>query len=71
MEPLNKTLYIITKHPSQKFDISFINLQINTILQNLKQTLTSTNLKFIQQICMRKNYQISKHPNKKHLLQKI
>ena len=33
-----------------KFNISFFNLQTNIILQNLKQTLTCTNHKFIQQI---------------------
>ena len=39
---------MITKHRSKKFNISFINLQTNTILQNLKQTLTCTNHKSIQ-----------------------
>jgi hypothetical protein len=34
--------------------MSFINLQTNIILQNLKQTLTCTNHKSIQQIYMRK-----------------
>jgi len=39
-------------------------------LQNLKQTLTCTNYKSIQSICMRKNYKTSKHQNKIHILQK-
>jgi hypothetical protein len=55
--------YFITKYLSQKFDISFTNLQKNIILQNLKQTLTCTNHKFIQQICMRKNYKTTPKQN--------
>jgi hypothetical protein len=66
MDPLNKLLFI----SSQKFDISFINLQTNTILQHLKQTITCTNHKFIQQICMRKKYKTSKHPKNIYIQKK-
>jgi hypothetical protein len=67
MDPLNKLLFI----SSQKFDISFINLQTNTILQHLKQTITCTNHKFIQQICMRKKYKTSKHPKNIYIKKKV
>jgi cupin superfamily acireductone dioxygenase involved in methionine salvage len=67
MDSLNKLLFI----SSQKFDISFINLQTNTILQHLKQTITCTNHKFIQQICMRKKYKTSKHPKNIYIKKKV
>jgi len=59
-----------TKHRSQKFDISFINLQTSIILQNLKQTITCINHKSIHQNCIRKNYKTTKHSDKIHILQK-
>ena len=66
----NRVLWWLNQ--SKEFDISFINLQKkNTILQNLKQTITCINHKFIQQNCIRKkNYKTSKHSNKIHILQK-
>jgi hypothetical protein len=68
--PINNSDICNNSFPSQKFDISFINLHTYIILQNLKQTLRCTNHKSIQQTYMRKYYKTSKHPNKINILKK-
>jgi len=50
--PLNNPLFILL----YKIKLNFITWQINIIFQNLKQTLTCTNHKFIQQISIGKSY---------------
>ena len=66
--PINNSDICNNSFPSQKFDISFINLHTYITLQKLKQTLRCTNRKSIQQTYMRKYYKTSKHLNKINIL---